>query len=1064
MEKPAPKLDRETREALIGKDVDTARISLLYEGKNPDELKLRKDVQDDWEILRRAVHLPESLKQEITQAVHRIIKTQRGLAQKVLPEGILERNLDFYRLMLALNGSIAEKTAAKKIDEESLVAVARTKRTIARDIIQPKLVHHMDRDINDIIDGNHDKPLEDIIEQIISYLKNECLGKKVDNISFYLVNEENYHDQVEQLTKTSIGIPSTKIRREDFEKGKEELGLFNGKAGKSRKNIIHHETNKRFFELKIKGNHLGVLEIDLKPGAELSKIEMEYIEQALTRLDTKIDDALNSKRLDVIAREAHRILDEHGTTDNFEKGIAEFMEMVCLYSTAFEAEVMVDIFGDGKDWFAKKFNDNREISPIEMDNSMKKEVKIPSVSRRVDEKRALVLDISDTTARESDGSRSIIGKVIFRTEKDAEELTNEDHILLRLCSEILSSHILHWRNDLRLRIEGVDDQIARTTMRKGVEDMVKETLTVFYTDIAGYTYICEILKDAFEDEETVKDIETLRAVLEKFLTLIQTTGQMYGGVWDKAVGDMGLMEFGAPIDKKGIDPLGNDALRRRPEFFASNALKAAILVRHQLKEVSAVFREKLLEIAHGKYTSGLKALENLTTEEENALLKKLEDETRLSPKISTTTSVYTGEVGFMKLKFGAAPDWTAIGDSMNSAARVQGTSLKGEIRVPLLTRDLVEPLIKMDEAIPMNSEGESETWSSFFSYRLGMDPKRVKVNFEEYYEGYKNKTGRNVVFTLNIKESRIENIQPNCIMTIDDLLSYEGEEFGIESRRPADENIISFKLKTINPDSGKAVTFRVNIPQAAIEERVVRHKSPLVLNPRVKMGAQNTLMVQDGKLKEFVWKSIEEDQDEQLVELAKELHKSKEKMIVYTKNVPTGCYELMSEKDHSEQNYAVLKIRKDNYVFDVRVSRSKIYKGIEGVGKIMKDTDVLYDFQSFYETIRNKVNGDEPVVFVRKRNFYVVTPDEAEKYLAHILTRSEAANGDSHTGVKCSSNPPAASTIAPPAMKKSGEQALNKPMVFWTKIAQQLETYHEVGNQLLIDNWNEFAPLPKKED
>ncbi len=297
-------------------------------------------------------------------------------------------------------------------------------------------------------------------------------------------------------------------------------------------------------------------------------------------------------------------------------------------------------------------------------------------------------------------------------------------------------------------------------------------------------------------------------------------------------------------------------------------------------------------------------------------------------------------------------------------------------------------------------------------------------------------------------------------MNIDDLLSYEGEEFGIESRRPIDENMISFKLKTVNPDPEKAITFRVNIPQAAIDERVVRYKSPLVLNPRAKMGAQNTILVQDGKLKEFVWKSIEEDQDQQLADLANELHKSKEKMIVYTKNVPTGCYELMSEKDHSDHNFAVLKIRKDNYVFDIRVSRSKIRQGIDGIASIMKDTDVLYDFQSFYETIRGKVTNDEPIVFVRKRMFYVITPNEAEKYLAHILTRSEAANGDDSRAIKCSSNPPAASTVMPPALEKDVSGA--KPMVFWTKIAEQLETYHMVGNQLLIDNWNHFVTEPKE--
>lgn len=1044
------KLDRD---ALIAQDVNLARQTLVSDGKAPDDLKLSGDIQEDWEILSSARHLPEAEKQEITRAVARIAKSHRKLAEKILPPGLLDGHVDFYRLMLILDNVLASKVPAGSIDEESLGAIARTKRTVARGIIHPRLVQHVDQQVNEIINGNVNKPLEDTIERVIAFLKNECLGKHVEGIAFYLVNEENYHEQVDKLTKTSIGIPATRIRRSDFEEGKEDLGLFDPNT-RSGRIIVERRTNRIYFELIMGGRKLGFLEVDLKPSTRLSNIELDYIRQAMSRLDNKIVEALHSKRLEIITSKAHSILHQYGTKENFEQGIARFMELVCLYSTAYEAEVMVDIFGDGEDWFAKTFNDDREITPIEMDNVMKAEIKIPSGSRRVDEKRALVLDITDSSEK---NEGEIIGKVIFRTKKDADELTNEDHVILNLCSEILSSHILQWRKDLALRTEGVDHQIARNMMREGVEEMVKEMLTVFYTDIAGYTYICEILKEALEEDEgTTKDIETLKAVLEKFLNLIQRTGQMYGGIWDKAVGDMGLMEFGPPIDKKGMDPLGYSAAQRRPEYFAANALKAAVLVRHGLDEVTSIFRTKLLEIAHRKYASeGLKPVEELNHDEQNALLKKLEDETRLSPKISTTTSVYTGEVGFMKLKLGAAHDWTAIGDTMNSAARVQGTSLKGEIRIPLLTRDLVAPHINMDTEIPYNCKGNGETWSEFFRDKLGLDPERVKVEFVEYYEGYKNKTGRNVVFTVNIKEDRSAEIPPNATMTMDQLLQYDGEEFAVVSRRPVEGNMISFKLRTISADPERAVFFRVNIPQGGIDERVERFKSPIALNRRSKTGAGNTLFVHDGKLTEFVWKSIEEDQDAQLRDLAEELQVSKEKVIVYTKMVPTGCYELSSES-YGDLNHELLAIRKDNHIFDVRVGRSRIHRG---VGAIMKDNEALYDFQSYYEVIRPKITSNRPVVFVRKRHFYIVEPREAEMYLTGIVTRPGMARTESSVPVKSSSNPPGApATILPAA--HAPEKKIPK---FWTALAEQQEKLYQEGNRLLIDNWNHFVPVPKPE-
>lgn len=1047
------KLDRD---ALIVQDMDLARISLKHEGKQPDERKLAKDIHEDWEILSRARHLPETVREEITRAVIRIVKSQRGLAQRVLPPGTVEADPDFYRLMLAVDRNLAKKSGTGAVDTDDMTVIARTKRTVARDIIQPKLIHHVDGSINEIIDGSNDKPLEDIIERVIAYLKNECLGKNVEGISFYLVNEDNYHGQTDKLTKTTVGIPSTKIERSNFEKDKGDLGLFEANGTKPRL-IRDRQTNKIYFELRINGKQLGLLEVDLRPGAELSSIEMQYIQQAMSRLDSKIDEALHSKRLDVIARKAHRILDEHGTKEKFEEGIAEFMELVCLHSTAYEAEVMVDIFGDGKDWFAKRFNDDRDVSPIQMDSGMKAEVKIPSTSRRVDEKRALVLDITDTTTlHDTDETGAIIGKVIFRTKKDADQLTNEDHTILNLCSEILSSHILTWRNDLKLRTEGVDPQIARTTMRDGMADIVKETLTVFYTDIAGYTYICEILKEALEDEDTTRDIETLRAVLEEFLNLIQKTGQMYGGVWDKAVGDMGLMEFGAPIDRNGKDPLGHNSTERRPEFFANNALKAAILVRHKLGEVSQVFRAKLLEIAHRKYAGDSKKPEDLGIEEQNTLLKRLEDETRLSPKISTTTSVYTGDVGFMKLKLGAAHDWTAIGDTMNSAARVQGTSLKMEIRVPLLTRDLVAPLINMDKPIPFDDNGGAESWSEFFRNRLGIDPEKVDVSFTEHYEGYKNKAGRSVVFTVNMKERRCDTIVPKSRIGIDSLLEYEGEEFAIESRRAAEGNIISFKLKTVHPDPAQAVSFYVDIPQTAIEDHIVRYKSPQALAKRTKTGATNSLLVQGGKLVEFVWKSIEVDQDNQLEELAENLGRSKEKMIVYTKMIPTGCYELNCEKPAKDDGHTVVSIRKGNHIFDVRVNDSKI---LSGPGPIMADTETLYDFQSYYETIRGSVNPGNPVIFVRKRKFYKIDPADAELYLMPIRTRTETDIVNRESGSRTSSNPPARSNSIMPSPSTTFKPSFapEGTAKFWSTIAEQVEQLKnrdtESGKAFMASNW-----------
>jgi len=1074
-----PKLDRE---GLMQQDYDIAEQLIQKEGKPVDGKRLADSLEEDWEILGRGHHLPESVKAEVNKAVFDLIKMNRTLAEKILPAGALEKPMDFERLVMALDAQIAKKIeAGEPIDPEDLETIARGKKFITRNILKPKIITNVDTQVTSIIEKNDNKSLEDVIEKVIAYLRHNCLGKDVQGVAFYLINEENIHNKSDKLTKTTIGIPLTKIDRKDFEKGKEALKLFTGRSDKPR-TITDPQNHRTYFEVKINGHQLGLLEVELKPGTEVSKVEKEYIQKALSLLGNKIDEGLHSKRMNVIIREAQRILAEHGTQDNFEQGIAKFMEKICDFSTAYEAEVIFDVFGDNNRWFANRFNDDHIVTPIEMDESMKIEATMPAKNRRVNELSALVMDIEDTTSVDTEGKHSIIGKVIFRTKKDAEDLTNEDHELLSMCSEILSAHILNWRNELKVRTEGVDPLIAKAIMNPdGIADVVKENLTVFYTDIAGYTYICEILEDAL-GEENAEDIKVIRAVLEKFLNLIQEAGQQYGGVWDKAGGDMGLMAWGAPIDNKGLDPLGNDEVHRRAEFFAANAMKTAILVRHSLNQVSAVFREKLLEIAYKKYSSEMElgAFNELDENEQTFLLKKLEDETGLSPKISTTSSVYTGQMGFTKIKLGSADDWTELGNRMNSAARVQGTSLKMEIRSPLETRDLVEPGIKMDAAIPFNAAGASETWSEFFK-KIGLDPEKVKVNFLEYYEGYKNKDGTNVVFTVNISEDSTNAIAQNSKMTIAQLLQYEGEEFLIEERKPCEEGMI-FKLRTITQDPDDSVTFHAKIPQKTIDETTTRYKSPQTLKRLEQYGVEGnkTLFVQDGKLKEFEWQSIEADLDQKLDQLSIKMKAAGEKMIVYTKKVPTGCYQLGKRTETADQ-HEIIQIAKDNYTFKVKVSKSKIHDRQEvtdengktkiytGIGAIMSKHDILYDFQSYYATIRNQISKDEPVVFVHKRHFYIVDPKEAEAYLMPIITRTDSL-GEKHNHHENhhSSNPPTISnppaSVFGDAMSLRGEKQVREPSTFWTKMAEEVRSYKTLNDTFLKQNWNSLMEDLKPKD
>lgn len=974
-----------SKEDLACQDLDIARHVLSDEGKEVNTERLEASVNLDRDILKRGRLLPEPMQQKINAAVHRQINLHREHLCEIFPDGFMEKNLDFTALTAATNTCVARRR--ENMDAGTLAKLARLKKSVARDVIQPLLVLQVDQDINALIDDNAEKSLEEIIEIVLIYLRDKVFSKNVKNVSFYLVNEQNQYEQIESITKVTPGIISTPMTKKEFDLGRGNMDMLHAENHHHGSRLItDHENNRIYLELNIKGLDLGVLQIDLKKGKNLNSFEMECLNQAYTRLDSKIDEAMRSKRLALIAQEAHRILDEHGTEEDFESGIAEFMVYVCRYSTAYEAEVFVDIFGDGEDFFAKNFNDDGIVTPLEVDDSIKTEVRIPSASRKIDDKKVLISDIVDTT-NPRDGN--IIGKVYFRTCKETDELRNEDRTLLTFCAGILHSHILAWRKHLQLRIEGVDPQIARTTMRGGVKDSVKEIITALYTDISGYTYLCEMVEDALRDTpDSMDDVETFKAVLSEFLNLVQQSGHSYGGVWDKAVGDMGLMEFGIPIDNNGLDPLGDNSQQRHPEYFALNALKTSLLIRHKLGAVTEKFREHLLKLACKKYAAG-NCPQEIPPEQQDILLEKLKDETGLDPKIFITTSVYTGKSGYVKLPLGAASDWTGVGDAMNSAARIQGSSGKMEIRVPLLTRELVWPLIKTDRNIPTGTRGEKECWSDFVKNKLGMDPDLVEVDFTESYEGHKNRSGRNAVFTLTVRERNpeIDMIAPKSVLHAGQLLQYEGAEFAIENRTTADGKKQQFFLKTVTGDPEESISFRAIIPQESIEERVVKYTSPGALLAKKQNGTVNSLMVHEGHFKEFTWKSIEEDQDELLAALAEQMRKAKETVIVYNKLVPGGCYILASQEPAESDAYDILTIEKNNYTFKVRVSKSRIH---EGPGPIQKDINILYDFQAYYGAIRGTTSSNKPVIFVHKRHFYKISPLEAETYILPIMTNPSA--------------------------------------------------------------------------
>ena len=1005
-----------SKEEHILLDTELASIALYQQGELISARRLDEGIRRDWETLKQIERLPEADQLEIARTIEQLIIINRDLAKQVVPPIVLftlERqhyetghmSIDPRRIALEVNEYVEKQK--EFIPKESLATLARIKKIVARtlglavrksELDKETSVHEQaymtlifDHAINDLIDHNARKSLEEIIAIVMEHMRKNCFGNSVREMSFYLVNEENHYRESKRLTRITVSgttngdpvVLKTSTTSDNFsrehgtEPFTEEEKTLRYNAGK----------DEAILELRIDERKLGVLVVKLSPGSKLSPQEICYLHQAQIRLDTKIDETLRGRRLARLDKLAHKILDKYGALDeHFEEGIAELMYEVCLYSQAYEADLLLEVSGDGKHFIAKRFNDDGQVTNLPVDDQLRRMASMRTSSLAYRSKDTLVKDIIDPSQETEPGRKRVIGKIIFKA-RDGEDLSaDEDKTFLSLAAMIIGSHALQWRKNLQLLIEGVDPKIAMAKMREGIEEMVKEKLTILMTDISGYTAICAKLQKLFKDSETIEDIAIIKRVIEEFLILIQEVCESYCGTWDKAVGDMGIVEFGAPIDKKGKDPLGFAEFERHPEYHALNALKAALLIQKRLEEITRTFRKELVEIAKKKYAEPEKGTDEYTRFEQNPeswYLDQLCDDTGISPSIDTTTSVYTGEVGYGRLALQSSHDWTAIGTKMNTAARTQHAARRGQIMIPYETRELVKPLIENDIPVPFHpgdkGEKRCETWSEFLRNKLGVDPEKINYVCAGQYCHFKNLEGTHLVCSFNLADANAKVPTINQVLNFEHLRKFENREFAVQNMVIAGNEMI-LKLRTIPCKEGQEpVPFNTIIPQGSIEEKVTVYTSHSEFSDRKKHRTDHTILVQDGRLVEFTYESAGKLQDMELHELLKPENGKEHNEIFHHKKTPAGCYVLMETTKHG--NSTVLKLSKKPHILKVVIRETTIRRNSE---TIKGDNEILNDFRAYVAEIADQIDPlsqEQKIIFVHKGQYYEIASKDAIEVL-----------------------------------------------------------------------------------
>ncbi len=177
----------------------------------------------------------------------------------------------------------------------------------------------------------------------------------------------------------------------------------------------------------------------------------------------------------------------------------------------------------------------------------------------------------------------------------------------------------------------------------------RRIVTVLFADLVGFTSMSE-----------GRDPEAVKRIVDGCLRALVADVSAYGGTVDKLLGDAVLALFGAPVAH------GDDAERAVRAAFALHETVRSYLADHVSPELAVDLGTQQLALRVG---------------------------------------INTGEVLTGALRAGG--DYTAMGDVVNVAQRLQTAAAPGEVLVGPLTHELTSRVIHFDELDPIALKGRS---------------------------------------------------------------------------------------------------------------------------------------------------------------------------------------------------------------------------------------------------------------------------------------------------------------------------------------------------------------------
>jgi len=291
-------------------------------------------------------------------------------------------------------------------------------------------------------------------------------------------------------------------------------------------------------------------------------------------------------------------------------------------------------------------------------------------------------EIKSEFAASMDAGNKIIGVINCEEVGETFELNDETKKLIKLISDV-AAWALKNAGDLELsqrdlqNIKKLSDRdredkkkikeiFGRFVSPKVIEEIMsdpsslalggkRKMITIFFADIRGFTSMSETLVDK---------PELVLEVVNRFHSAMTEVIIARGGTIDKYIGDATMALFGAPMAQTAQ----SDALA---------SIESAMAIKVECVKI----REQLIK----------------------------EGKTAVNVGIGINSGeVIVGMVGSTKMM-----NYTAIGDAVNTAARIESKAAAGQVIISKATYELVKDFVKVQELDPMTVKGKREPLSVF---------------------------------------------------------------------------------------------------------------------------------------------------------------------------------------------------------------------------------------------------------------------------------------------------------------------------------------------------------------